>query len=106
MPLQTSVSTDNGTAVITLEGDLDANTAPDFERDMQQVTGQGLQQLVLDVRKLDYLSSAGLRQLVFAQQKLADDVRIVVVGANPRVLQTIKLVGFDQSVTLTDRLPA
>ncbi len=67
--------------------------------------GPELKRLVLDLRKLDYLSSAGLRQLVYAQQKLSDDVRIVLVGASPRVTQTIQLVGFDQSVTLTDRLP-
>ncbi|WP_306210602.1 STAS domain-containing protein [Actinoplanes sp. RD1] len=105
MTLQTTSSTRADAVVITLVGDLDATGAPALQADVDTALAAGAKRLVLDLRALGYLSSAGLRQLVYAQQKMADDVQIVLVGANPRVEQTIRLVGFDQSVTLTNRLP-
>jgi anti-anti-sigma factor len=48
------------------------------------------------------MSSAGLRCLVFAHQKMADDVRITVVGVQAQVAETIRLVGFDHSIDLQE----
>jgi len=42
---------------------------------------------------------------VYARQKMDDSVHVVLVGANDRVTQTIRLVGFDQSVTFSDQMP-
>jgi anti-sigma B factor antagonist len=105
MALQITSNTNEDSVVITLVGDLDAAGAPALQVDVEQALGQGRKRLVLDLTDLNYLSSAGLRQLVFAQQKMADDIQIVLVGANPRVEQTIRMVGFDQSVVMADRVP-
>jgi anti-anti-sigma factor len=105
MPLQTTSNTNADSVVITLVGDLDAAGAPILQDDVERALQQDIKRLVLDLRDLNYLSSAGLRQLVFAQQKMADDVEIVLVGASTRVAQTIRLVGFDQSVTMAERIP-
>jgi anti-anti-sigma factor len=105
MPLQTTSNTNADSVVITLVGDLDAAGAPILQDDVERALQQDVKRLVLDLSGLNYLSSAGLRQLVYAQQKMDDDVQIVLVGANARVTQTIRLVGFDQSVTMADRIP-
>ena len=91
--------------IITMSGDLDATTAPVFKESVDQAVGPGAKHLVLDMRELDYLSSAGLRQLIHARQKMDDDVQIELVGVKDRVAQTIRLVGFDQSVTFSESLP-
>ena len=59
----------------------------------------------IDLTNLDYLSSAGLRVLVFARQKMAESVALVLVGAGERVAETIRLTGFDQSVSFSDGIP-
>ncbi len=105
MSLHVNVTSREKTVVIVLEGDLDAAGAPLLQGNLEIAAAQNPERLVLDMRGLDYLSSAGLRQLVYAQQKLADDVHIVLVGANERVAATIRLVGFDQSVRFADEIP-
>jgi anti-anti-sigma factor len=105
MAFNASYRVNNGTVIIALEGDLDALSAPVFQENVDQSVGPDLNRLVLDMSKLDYISSAGLRQIIYARQKMNDDVRVVLVGANQRVTETIKLVGFDQSVTFSDQLP-
>lgn len=105
MSFKASFTTHDSTVVISLEGDLDAASADTFQRSVDKAVRPELKRLVLDMSSLSYLSSAGLRQIIYARQKMDDDVRVVLVGANERVTQTIKLVGFDQSVTFSDRIP-
>jgi anti-anti-sigma factor len=94
-----------GMAILELEGDLDSSTAPEFREKVEEAAGTDPAQLVVDLTHLDYLSSAGLRVLVFARQKMGDGVALVLVGAGEAVAETIRLTGFDQSVSFSERLP-
>jgi anti-anti-sigma factor len=99
------LSTRPGIAIIDLQGDLDSSTAPVFRAKVEAAAAVVATQLVLDMTRLDYLSSAGLRGLVFARQKMGSGMELVVVGANAAVTETIRLTGFDQSVTFSERVP-
>ena len=105
MPFAASSSRNGGTALIRLEGELDALTAPDFQLEVDRAAEGEVDRLVLDMTSLTYLSSAGLRALVFARQKMADDVKIVLVSVSEEVEQTIRLVGFHRSVIFSDQVP-
>lgn len=103
MSFEARSTTADGIGVITLAGELDSVSAPAFRVEVEHVTaGTGLTRLVLDMTELSYLSSAGLRGLVFARQKMPDDVEIVLVGVTTAVEQTIRMVGFHQSVVFGD----
>jgi anti-anti-sigma factor len=102
----TSNLTRNGnTVVITLDGELDASTAADFRKQVDVAAEGGVERLVLHMANLTYLSSAGLRGLVFARQKMDDSVSIVLVQASDEVERTIRMVGFHHSVVFADRVP-
>src|SRR5512140_1688400 len=65
----------SGSQVVVLElaGQLDAHTAPEFERFLERtVRDERKLQLVLDFEKLDYISSAGLGVLM----GLIEEVRV------------------------------
>ena len=99
-------TTDNGIAKITLSGELDASTAPDFKTAVEEAAGQNPKRLVLIMNDLEYMSSAGLRVLIFAKQKMGSGVDLYMVGTQELVLDTIKKTGFDQSVYLLDEYDA
>jgi len=105
MPLDATATTRGDAVIITLVGELDGATASILQDQVDLAVTGNARQLVLEMSDMTYLSSAGLRQLVYARQRMADGVRVILVGANDRVRHTIKLVGFDQSVTFTDRIP-
>ncbi len=97
----TTITTAGDTVTITLAGELDASSAPQFRADVEQAASQGAKKLVLMMQDLDYMASAGLRVLIFAKQKMAD-TNIYLVGTQELVQETIEKTGFDQSVYMVD----
>ncbi len=89
-------------AKITLSGELDASTAPIFKEEVESIAGQDISKLVLLTEDLEYMSSAGLRVLIFSKQKMGADVQIYVVSPQEMVLDTLEKTGFHQSVTIED----
>jgi anti-anti-sigma factor len=96
----------NGIAKITLTGELDASVAPLFRDKIESAAAQSVAKLVLMVEALEYMSSAGLRTLVFAKQKMGQKVDIFVVGAQPQVVDPIQQTGFHHSVIMLDAYDA
>ncbi len=102
MALTTTITTAGDTATITLAGELDASSAPQFKAEVEQAAGQGVKKLVLMMQDLEYMASAGLRVLIFAKQKMGADTDIYLVGTQELVKETIEKTGFDQSVYMVD----
>jgi anti-anti-sigma factor len=105
MVFNASVSTRGMTAVIKLDGDLDEVNANDFIKKVDTVVEDGASRIVLDMTRLEQLSSAGLRGLIFAAEKLPDGAELVVVSPNRVVREVIDGVDFEQSVTMADAVP-
>ncbi len=93
-------------AKITLSGELDASTAPIFKEEVESIAGQDISKLVLLTEDLEYMSSAGLRVLIFSKQKMGADVQIYVVSPQEMVLDTLEKTGFHHSVTIVDEYTA
>jgi anti-sigma B factor antagonist len=103
MLFNASLSTTDGVATIELSGHLDAASAPVFQQEIENAAGHQPRALVLLMADLDYMASAGLRGLIFAKQKMGAGVVVMVVAAQPQVMDVIRATGFDRSVMLMDR---
>ena len=64
------IDADNSVARVALIGALNTDTAPEFEIRLQEVIAQGFQLTVLDMKDLDYISSAGLRVIFKAAKEV------------------------------------
>jgi anti-anti-sigma factor len=56
--------------VVEVSGRMDAVTAPDFEKSCLEWIGQGETRMVVDLKSLEYMSSAGLRSILIVGKKL------------------------------------
>ena len=84
----------NGTALtMALEGRLDTTTAPQLEAELK--TGlTGVEDLIIDLEKLEYISSAGLRVLLSAQKAMNRQGSMKVIHANEMVMEIFDVTGF------------
>lgn len=83
----------DGTAVILLSGWLDTQTAPELGAALAELEPE-VKDLVLDFTELEYISSAGLRQLVAAHKKM--NGHLVLKNVPMEIMDVLKMAGFDK----------
>ena len=86
----------NGVMIFELEGRLDTGSAPMLQDAVDEEIGDAAS-VVFDFKKLEYLSSAGLRILLTTQQDMEETGRpdVTVQGANADILSVFAVTGFD-----------
>ena len=84
---------------IALSGRLDTTTAPKLETELKQNIS-GVEELVLDLAALEYLSSAGLRVLLSAQKVMNRQGHMVVKHVNETVMEIFEVTGFVDVLTI------
>lgn len=102
MGFQGKMHAENGVATIRLIGEVDSRSAHRLNELIIEAVNETPDRLVLLAEDLTYLSSAGLRSLVFAHQKMGREAEIVLVGVRPEVAETIRLTGFDRSIVMQE----
>jgi len=90
---------ENNNLVVFLSGRLDTTTAPQLENELKESL-DGVSSLTLDMEKLEYISSAGLRVLLSAQKKMnaQGDMKVVHVGET--IMEIFEVTGFSDILTI------
>ena len=84
----------NGTTLeIAPEGRLDTMTAPELEAELGKSL-DGADSLVMNLEKLEYISSAGLRVLLAAHKQMAGKGGMKVIHVNEIVQEVFEVTGF------------
>ena len=81
----------NGSSLcLALEGRLDTTTAPEFEAALK-ASVDGITELTIDMKLLDYLSSAGLRILLGAQKTMNKQGSMRVIHVNDMIQEIFEV---------------
>jgi anti-anti-sigma factor len=95
MELKTTLDIDEARSVarLALAGALNTDTAPAFEGRLQEVVERGMHLTVLDMKNLDYISSAGLR-VIFkaAKQVQAAGNRLAAANRKPHIDKVFEIL--------------
>jgi anti-anti-sigma factor len=81
--------------IFRIDGRLDASNAPLLERKLREMMDGGRHKILLDFAKVDYLSSAGMRVLLWATKTLNDSGHLALTLVGEEVMEIIKMAGFD-----------
>ena len=93
---------DGTTLTLALEGRLDTTTAPELEAVVRSSL-DGVKKLVLDMKALDYLSSAGLRVLLSAQKMMnRSKGKMIVCNACEPAMEVFDMTGFSDILTIEE----
>ena len=79
--------------IIKIVGRLDTITAPALDKTINEDIGD-TKNLVLDVKGMEYISSAGLRVLLAAQKKMQKNGSMKVINVCEEVMEVFEMTGF------------
>ena len=84
----------NGTEVtLKIDGWLDTQSSPELEKAVSELESN-VGSLVFDLEKLEYISSAGLRQIVAAHKKM--NGKLTLRNVQPDIMSVLSMAGFDK----------
>ena len=84
---------DGSKLIVSVEGRLDTTTAPQLDDELK-TSLTDISKLELDLSKLEYISSAGLRVLLSAQKVMNKQGEMVVKNANEEIKEIFEVTGF------------
>jgi anti-sigma B factor antagonist len=91
-----------GVTRVELEGSIDGKTAPQIREEFSTALPQ-VQKLIIDMSRVDYLSSAGLRLLLSLYREItARKGKLVLVQVPPEIRTVMSHTGFLSFFTLAD----
>lgn len=88
---------ENGIYTVYLSGRIDSGNAPEVEREVQAIGIPPQAPIVLDLEKLDYISSAGLRVVLRIKKSNADTK---IINASRDVYDIFEMTGFTEMMEI------
>lgn len=88
-------TTENGTVTLTLDGWLDTVSSPELGERVDAIADASA--IILDLEKVEYMASAGLRQVIAAYKKAKSmNAAFSVINVVPGVMSIFKMTGIDK----------
>jgi anti-anti-sigma factor len=90
LSLETSMA--GRVAVVALHGELDLAGAAALEHELSQLESEPPEAVVLDLRRVEFMDSSGLRVIAVASQRAADrGVRLALVPGGDQVMRVFEI---------------
>lgn len=105
--MELSTNHDGSSLIVAIQGRLDVMNAPRFEAMLMEEVQRGETSFILDLTRLDYISSAGLRTLlVMAKRIRAQQGSLLLFGLCGGVQEVFEVSGFSKIFTCCPDLGA
>ena len=105
-PFTVNRTTEGEVSILSVNGYLDAHTAPEFESAIQQEIESDRHKILVDCAELTYISSAGLGVFMgFVEEVRENSGDIKICGLIPKVRQVFDMLGFQQLYHILDDRP-
>ena len=84
---------------VMLDGRLDTVSAPDLDAVVKNEL-LGVDTFILDLKKLQYTSSAGLRVILIAQKTMNKQGKLILKNVSEAVMEVFEMTGLSDLLTI------
>jgi anti-sigma B factor antagonist len=91
--------------LVEVSGRVDSSTAPKLDQVLKGLVDKGRSRIVLDLKDVDYLSSAGLRAMISCLREVQKPIfggDLRVARPSQRVMEVLELAGLDAVLKIYD----
>jgi anti-sigma B factor antagonist len=100
--MHVTISSEAGITRAEVQGSIDGQTVPQVREELRPAMEKA-EKLILDLSRVDFLSSAGLRLLLLLYREFtAKNGKLVLVGVSPEIRAVMSHTGFLKFFTLAD----
>lgn len=88
---------ENDSTIYVLDGRMDTQSSPDIQLKFEEELNQGEKKIILDMSKVQYLSSAGLRVILWLQKKLValdNNNFLTLINVDDEIYEILEMTGF------------
>lgn len=93
--MKISITKESQTLTVSIIGSIDTVTAPELEKQLHE-NWNGISELLFDFAGVEYISSAGLRVVMVADQYMSSCGKLVLKNVNDDVREIFEMTGFDE----------
>jgi anti-sigma B factor antagonist len=97
--MQINYTKETSKLIIAPEGRIDTLSAPEFEEKVGEII-DGVSELVLDMAKVEYVSSAGLRVILKVQKLMLRQGKMKLTNVNESVMEVFEITGFSNILNI------
>lgn len=90
---------ENNVTALRISGRVDTTTAPEFETIIDECV-VGLEELILDCKEMEYISSAGLRVILKVQKLMNKQGSMKLINVNETIMEVFDITGFADILTI------
>jgi anti-sigma B factor antagonist len=92
--MEVSLKKSGDITIVEISGSIDSKTAPDLQQSILDIVPD-TNKIILDLTKVSFVSSAGLRVLLMVYRQLkAKDGKVVLVGVSDEIKDVMFMTGF------------
>ncbi len=96
-----NITKEGNRVVVEIEGKLDRNSSPGFDSDMASIVDDSVSEIVLDMGRTIYVSSAGLRAILSLEKKMESvDGVMHIINIPQMVMEVFVETGLSEILTL------
>lgn len=102
-----SYTHENNVMVLEIKGEVDASTAQEMGKSLKGHLAQGQQRIVIDLSEMTFISSPGIRELLYTHreaQQLGGELRIA--APTDRVRRILEISGVNLLIKISEELDA
>ncbi len=103
--MEIDLSYENDIAIAKICGRVDTIAARDFQGRLEGALASGSKRIILDMKDMAYISSAGLRSvLILSKKAQSSDVALIFCGMNDVVRKIFRVSGFSQFTKIAENV--
>ncbi len=92
--MQIDINTENSILIITLKGSIDSKTASEVQQKVLEASVES-DNVIIDLTKVDFVSSAGLRVLLMVYRQIkSKNGKVILVGVSEEITEVMEMTGF------------
>ena len=97
-----TINLDGTTLTIILRGRLAVENAPALQQSLSNYQGRDIRKVVFDATELEFITSAGVRCIIFAKRELGQKPEIVFENCTKQIHEVFEMTGLSRFISFVN----